>query len=146
MMVTRTLSQALVIRLGAGEFAIPVEDVTEVLSMVELTALPESPPWLVGMVNLRGDVVPVVDLRVRLGIPAEPFGLSTPLIVVAAAGRRIALVSDGVTEVLAVRPEDVLPPDGMTGPDPAVDRVIRHGHRLILSLALDRVARELPAP
>ena len=43
-------------------------------------------------------------------------------------------------------PEDVLPPDKMTGPDPAVDRVIRHGHRLILSLALDRVARELPAP
>src|SRR2546429_8217408 len=107
-MTVATLSQVLVVRVGPGEFALPIEQVTEVLWMVELTPVPEGPPWLLGLVNVRGEVIPVVDLRTRLGLPAGPVGLSTPLVIVSTPRRRLAVVPDAVREGLTVRPQDVL--------------------------------------
>jgi purine-binding chemotaxis protein CheW len=137
-------SQFLVVRVGPGEFALPINHVTEILWMVELTPVPEAPPWLLGMVTVRGDVVPVIDLRTRLGLPAEPVGLSTPLVMLTTPGRHLAVVPDDVREVLTVPPQDVLPPDPAAGPDPSFDGMIRLDGRLILTLAVERVARELP--
>jgi purine-binding chemotaxis protein CheW len=143
-MTLGSTSQILVVRVGPGEFALPVEHVTEVLWMVELAPVPEGPPWLLGLVNVRGDVVPVVDLRTRLGLPAGAVSLSTPLVIVSTPGRRLAVVPDEVREVLSVRRQDVLPPDDAAGVDPPFDGVIRVDDRLILTLAVDRVVRDLP--
>ncbi len=144
-MAVGTLSQVLVLRVGDGEYAVPIEAVVEVHWMVELTAMPDAPPWLLGMLNLRGLVVPVVDLRLRLGLPTRSPDLSTPIVVINSRGRRLGLVADTVVEVLAVGPEDRLAPDEAVGLAHPIDSLLRVGRRLLLALAPDRLAIDLSA-
>jgi purine-binding chemotaxis protein CheW len=90
-----------VILLGVDgrEYALPLHCVVEVVRMAALAPAPDGPGYLLGLLDLRGRVVPVLDLRQRLGLaPAEP-GLSTPICVVEAGGRGFGLVADAVTDV-----------------------------------------------
>lgn len=85
--------------LGEQKYALPVEHVGEVVRMVALTEVPESPSWLLGAMNLRGRIVPVVDLRVRLGLSAPAPGLQSPILIVDAEDRVCAFVVDDVLAV-----------------------------------------------
>jgi purine-binding chemotaxis protein CheW len=67
--------------------------------MAALAAVPDAPSFVLGLLDLRGRVVPVVDLRRRLGLPATEPGLSTTICVVEAGGRGFGLVADAVTDV-----------------------------------------------
>jgi purine-binding chemotaxis protein CheW len=67
--------------------------------MAALAPLPDAPGFVLGLLDLRGRVVPVIDLRRRLGLPALQPGLSTPICVVEAGGRGFGLVADAVTDV-----------------------------------------------
>jgi purine-binding chemotaxis protein CheW len=120
--------------LADREYAFPVGDVAEVVQMVAVTPLPEGLPWVVGMLNYRGRVVPVVDGRTRLGMPRRDWNLSTPMIVVATGGRAAALVVDEALEVLALPAEAVEPAEDAAGPAASVSAIARHGRRLILLL------------
>ena len=147
-MAVGTLSQVLVLRAGDAEYAVPIESVNgpdRHLLYDQLTAVPDAPPWLLGMLNLRGLVVPVVDLRLRLGLPTRSPDLSTPIVVITSRGRPLGLVADTVVEVLAVGPEDRLAPDEAVGLAHPIDSVLRVGRRLLLALAPDRLATDLPA-
>jgi len=141
-----TRVQLLVVRLGGLEHAFPVEDVIEVLRMVAVTPLPEAPAWVVGVINVRGRVIPVIDLRCRLGmLPREP-DLSTPIVVAASDGSATGFVADDVVEVLSLPREALQPPDRQTGPAPAVSAVARHGDRLILVLDPRRLSDHSMSP
>jgi purine-binding chemotaxis protein CheW len=128
-----------VLRLQGIEHAVPVEDVVEVLRMVAITPLAEAPPWLCGVIDLRGQVIPVVDLRRRLGMPQRAPDLSTPILVVRAQGTMVGLVADEVVEVLTVPSEATSPPRATAAPPSAVSSAIRYGDRLLLLLDTDRV-------
>ena len=118
-----------VFRLQGIEHAVPVGDVVEVVRMVAITPVAETPPWLSGVIDLRGRVIPVIDLRRRLGmVPREP-DLSTPILVVEGNGVTAGLVADEVVEVLALAAE------GPAAPASA----IRYGERLLLVLDIDRI-------
>src|SRR2546423_15375122 len=108
--------------------------------MVALAPLAEAPPGIIGRLNFREETVPVLDLRIRLGEPTAPSELTTPIVVVAAAGARLGLVADAVTEVLAIADGRGL--DGFRDPSRAqlFDSVVQIGHRLIPRFALDRLA------
>ncbi len=81
------------------EYALPLGCVVEVVRMAALAPVPDGPGHLLGLLDLRGRVVPVLDLGQRLGLaPADP-GLSTPICVVEAGGRGFGLVADAVTDV-----------------------------------------------
>ena len=95
-----TESVLLILELAGQLYGLPLGSVDEVLRMVAIVALPQGPEWIVGTVNARGRVLPVVDLRARLGFPVHPYGLNTPIVVVTAAGRSAALVADRVIETL----------------------------------------------
>jgi purine-binding chemotaxis protein CheW len=71
----------------------------EVVRMAALAPVPDAPPHVLGLLDLRGRVVPVLDLRRRLGLAAAEPGLSTPICVVEAGGRGFGLVADTVTDV-----------------------------------------------
>jgi len=131
--------QWLTFRLGGGEYALAVADVREVLSMVALAQVPEAPPWLVGMLNLRGWVVPVLDLRLRLGLPARPIGLDTPVIVAQCVNRPVGLIVDEVTEVLTLAADALSAPDALAGEAHPILAVARTADRLILLLDLQRI-------
>jgi purine-binding chemotaxis protein CheW len=131
--------QLVVFRIGKSEYALPVINVGEILRMVAIAPVPEAPAWLPGVINLRGKVIPVIDLRTRLGLPEAKVGVNTPIVVAETEGQMVGLVADSVTELMTVQLDAVEPPDELAGPGNAVESVARAGDRLILILALERV-------
>jgi purine-binding chemotaxis protein CheW len=89
----------ILLRVEEREYALPLGCVVEVVRMAALAPVPDGPRHVLGLLDLRGRVVPVLDLRLRLGLaPAEP-GLSTPICVAEAGGQGFGLVADAVTDV-----------------------------------------------
>ena len=89
----------ILLRVEGREYALPLGSVVEVVRMAALAPVPDGPRHVLGLLDLRGRVVPVLDLRLRLGLaPAEP-GLSTPICVVEAGGHGVGLVADAVIDV-----------------------------------------------
>ena len=129
--------QWVVFRLAEHEYALRLESVSEVLRMVAITPLPEAAPWLAGVINRRGRVITVIDLRVRLGLPAPAPGLTTPIIVVEADGRQLGVIADSVVEVLTQAAEAASLPAGLAGQS-RLARATLHaeGGRLITVLDL----------
>lgn len=137
--------QWLTFRLEGGEYALHIRDVIEVLSMVALAPMPQAQPWLAGMLNLRGRVMPVIDLRRRLGLAPRPYSLDTPIIVVRQANRPVGLIVDEAVEVLTLPDQALSDPDALAGPAHAVRAIARLADRLIMLLDLDRICAETPA-
>jgi purine-binding chemotaxis protein CheW len=129
----------LVFTVGGHEHALPVEDVIEVVRLVAVTPLPEAPAWVAGVINMRGRIIPVIDLRTRLGLPPREPDLSTPIIVVGGSEAAAGLVADAAVEVLALPSAVVESPQRVPTPVPAVSGVARHGDRLILLLDSKRL-------
>jgi purine-binding chemotaxis protein CheW len=123
-----------VFRLDGREHALPLEHVVEVFRMVAVAAVPEAHRWVLGVVNLRGRVIPVIDLRRRLGLSAREPELATPIIVVKAGGRAAGLVADDVVEVMALPGKALDPPDDLVGPATVVSSIAHAGNRLVLVL------------
>lgn len=89
-----------VFRLAGNEYALPVDAVLQMESFSGATFVPGAPSYVAGIVTVRGLVVPVIDLRVRFGLPAAALTLDTRIIVSECAGRVVALVVDAAREVL----------------------------------------------
>jgi purine-binding chemotaxis protein CheW len=101
----------LVFYLGEEEFGIPVQKVREIMGVQQITQVPQTPPEVKGVINLRGKVIPVVDLRLKFNMPAKEYTHRTCIIVVQVAGTRgamlMGIVVDGVAEVLQIAGADV---------------------------------------
>lgn len=95
------------------EYGLPVSHVIQIIEMVAITALPEMPPAVQGVINQRGRIVPVLDMRLRLGQPFRPYRLRTPLILVEANNRPLALVVDKVEAVLNITTDAVTQADNL---------------------------------
>lgn len=141
---TPELTQLVVFQLHEHEYALPAGRVVEVLRMVALTPVPEAPPWLPGVLNLRGVVIPVVDLRARLGMPAAAYSLNTPIIVVNGCNRRLGLIADAMIDVVGLT-VDALEHFERGAADQSVVVALAHtGSRVILVLDADRVLAGTP--
>jgi purine-binding chemotaxis protein CheW len=140
----------------AGErYAVPVLAVREIIRLCPITPVATMPPHVRGVINLRGRVIPLVDLRLRFGLPAAPDHDRTCIVVgqvAAAAGgvRPYAFVVDGVEEVAALAAADIAPPPDFGG---AVDvRFITGqarrdgGVTTLVDLDVVAAADQLPAP
>jgi purine-binding chemotaxis protein CheW len=96
---------------GAEEFAIGVLSVREIMGVLDITAVPQTPPYVKGIINLRGKVVPVVDLRLKFGMESSEYTQRTCIIVVDVAGEQgrmlMGVVVDSVSEVLNVTPSEI---------------------------------------
>lgn len=108
--------------LGKEEFGIHVLRVKEIMGVQDITAVPGTPAHLKGVLNLRGKIIPVVDLRLKFGFPDAPFTQTTCIIVVQViqAGEHalIGLIVDGVSEVLNLTGGEIDdPPDFGEGVD-----------------------------
>lgn len=97
--------------LGKEEFAVPVGRIREIIPWQEITAVPQAAVYVLGVINLRGKVVPVMDLRLRLGMAAQERGPRACIVVMQPDPRRaqspIGLAVDGVSEVLQIQPGEV---------------------------------------
>ncbi|NOT44014.1 MAG: purine-binding chemotaxis protein CheW [Acidobacteria bacterium] len=105
--------------LSGEEYGLPVLTVREIIKMMDITPVPQSPHYVRGVVNLRGKVIPIVDLRRRLGFPDGSYDERTCIIVAeiraASAMRLMGVVVDAVSEVLAVTGEEIEPPPTFGG-------------------------------
>lgn len=103
--------------LGENEYSVDIMSVREIRGWTRTTSLPHSPEYVRGVINLRGSVLPVIDLAVRLGLPATDPEDRNVIIVVDADGRSMGLRVDAVSDILTLT-EDQLhpPPDVATSP------------------------------
>jgi len=101
--------------LGSEEFGIPLLDVKEVIAMPEITAIPQTPPYFLGIMNLRGQVISVLDLRHKLGIKPNNSN-ETSIIVCDLNPLCLGVVVDSINSVLSPKPEEISPkPDVYQG-------------------------------
>jgi purine-binding chemotaxis protein CheW len=94
--------QLVTFRLGNEEFGIDIKKVQEINRMIEITGIPNAPPFVEGIVNLRGKIVPVVSLRTRLGFEQAPYDKATRIMVVEVEGKVLGFIVDSVSEVLRI--------------------------------------------
>ncbi len=96
--------------LGDNLFAVDIMRIREIVLPLKMSNLPVASNLLEGVVNLRGTVIPVMDLRRRFGMPAAPGTVPGKLLIVALAGQTLALAVDNVLEVISVPSHDIKPP------------------------------------
>ena len=119
-------------------YAVPLDKVESVQRMVAVSPVPSAPHWMPGVIDLRGTVVPVVDLRQRLGHSQRPPRLDDRLLIVDLAGRVMALVVDEVREVLEITRREL--EDSTDLLPSAVSAVVRRdAGDLLLVVDLDQV-------
>jgi purine-binding chemotaxis protein CheW len=95
-----TAREVLTFRLGAEEYGIDILRTQEIRSHVEPTHLANAPAHIKGVINLRGVIVPVIDLRIRLHLDSVPCDAATVVIMLSVAGRTVGMVVDSVTDVV----------------------------------------------
>ncbi|MBP8975117.1 MAG: purine-binding chemotaxis protein CheW [Bacteroidetes bacterium] len=135
------LLQLVSFKVGNEEFGVDILKVQEINRMIEITQVPDSPPDVEGVVNLRGKVIPVVDLRKRFGLTSREETIHTRIIVVELTNQTVGFIVDEVKEVLRI-PSSVMepPPDLAVGRN--ADYIIGIGkldNRLLTLLDLEKV-------
>lgn len=128
-----------IFHLDDREFALPIAQVMQVVRMVALTPIPDAPVWMSGLINLRGQVTPVIDLRARLGMKPLPPRPTARILIVQCGARVFGLVADTVNLVVSIprsEMESSLPFGEYSN---FVSAIARWNRRLVLILELDRV-------
>ena len=97
--------------LGKEEYGLPVLKVREIIKLMDITAVPQAPPHVKGVINLRGKVIPVVDLRLKFRLPSQDYTERTSIIVVEVAGTHgnilMGVIVDSVSEVLNIVADEI---------------------------------------
>jgi purine-binding chemotaxis protein CheW len=110
------LAQLCAFRIGGEDYAIDIMRVREIIHPLPITPVPRAPAFVEGVVRLRGDVLPVLDVRKRLGLPPAPPTRKSRFLLVNVAGRRLALVVDEVREVLRLPRSEIRPAPPLGAP------------------------------
>ena len=101
----------LTFKLAREEYGIGILKVREIIGMMKITPVPQTPDFVKGVINLRGQVIPVIDLRLKFGMPELEYTERTSIIVVEVSGPtgriQIGIVVDEVSEVVNIRLEDI---------------------------------------
>lgn len=111
---TEEESKYLTFKLANEEYGVEILKVRELIGIMDITAVPQMPQYMKGVINLRGKVIPVVDLRLKFGLDEIEHTEQTCIIVVD-VGREIGIVVDTVSEVLDIAGENVEPPPSLGG-------------------------------
>ena len=146
------MRQVLTFKLAEESYGIDILQVQEIRGWAPVTHIPQSAPHVLGVLNLRGSIVPILDLRVRLGLPAE-FTPLTVVIVISirtqTGARECGLVVDSVADVVDLDESSLKPPPSLNGGSAAdfVNGLATLDDRMLILLDLDALAaRDLPAP
>ncbi len=128
-------------RVGSETFGVPISMVHEIVRVPAITAVPESPDCVEGVINLRGRIIPVVDLRKRFGEKSVASGKKNRILVAEVDSKMIGLIVDAASEVLKIPPSEVDPPPNVfeEGEVNYVTGVGKLGGRLIIMIDLTRI-------
>ncbi|EPR43965.1 CheW protein [Desulfovibrio sp. X2] len=142
---SETLQRFLTLTLDREHFALDIYSVREILDMTDITRIPQTPEYMRGVVNVRGSAVPVVDLRLKFGMPAAERTLNTRIVILEIArgekASAVGVIADSVKEVLEIDSARIDPPPRM-GTGIKVDfikGIARHEDRFLIVLDIARV-------
>jgi purine-binding chemotaxis protein CheW len=139
-----TPRQFLTFALGQEEYGVEILKIQEIKGFADITPLPNAPAYVKGVLNLRGTIVPIVDLRKKFGMPAEAYTQFTVIVVVQVQGKTLGFIVDAVSDVLTVAADAIQPtPDlhgqidtaCLTGLAPTGEQ----GEKLVILLDIDKV-------
>ena len=136
-----TEQQLVLFDLDSGHYAIDSRNVREIIRMQAITKVPGAPASVEGVINLRGKVTPVLDLRKRLGLPAGEENKGTRIVVVEVEGQDVGLTVDGVSEVLRI-PVSVIEPTSTIAVAEGTDYILgvaNLGEKLVILLDIGRL-------
>ena len=122
--------------LAGSTYALPSDDIQQLEMVTEPTPVPNAPAYVDGVVSVRGQVMPALNLRARFGFPRAPHDLRSRLLIVRAQGRTVGLIVDSAREFATIPPESIQPPpEGMGALSGRYLRGLAHrGDRLVLVL------------
>lgn len=135
------LLQLVTFSVGSEEFGVDILKVQEIIRIMEITKVPKAPPFVEGVINLRGLVIPILDLRRRFGMPEKGGDTDTRIIVVDIQGITVGFVVDSVSEVLRIPVSTVEPaPPVVAGLDSDyISGVGKLQDRLLILLDLNKL-------
>lgn len=132
--------------LSDEQYALDILEIKEIVRLHTITMVPRSPPWLKGIVTLRGVIVPIFDLRSRLGLAQIEYGPETRIVVVYRGEEFAGLIVDSITQVMRLPVEAIEPPPQTIGQGEAdyLRGVARYRDQLVILLNLPRVVEAAP--
>ncbi len=136
------LLQLVTFGLGDEEYAVDIQRVREINRLREITKIPNAPHYLDGVINLRGRVIPVINLRSNFGLPHQEDAGKTRIMIMDLQGRTIGVIVDYVSEVLRISPDIVEPAPAMTSKDTGNDfirGIAKMEDRLVILVDMDSI-------
>ncbi|MES2218006.1 MAG: chemotaxis protein CheW [Pseudomonadota bacterium] len=135
--------QLIVFRVGDEEFGVPINAVQEIIKIGNITPIPDSPDFIRGLINVRGDIVAIIDVRARFSLPTEEEP-SKHIVIVKQEGNLFGLMVNEVMEVLRIQESDIKAPPQLMAKiqEDYVYGVITHDSRLIILLDVTKVLSE----
>ena len=127
--------------LGKEIYGVNISVVIEIIRMQPITRVPKAPFFVEGVINLRGKVIPIVDMRKRFGLPEAEQNKDNRIMVLDSGGQNIGIIIDAVTEVLRIPSDSVEPPSDIIV-SAAADYLLgiaKHDKTMIILLDMDRV-------
>lgn len=135
--------QLVVFKLADEYYAVDIAAVKSIIKMQAITKLPHAPGFVEGVINLRGKVLPVIDLHKRFGLVDESTDQDGRIIVVGLAGTEVGMIVDGVSEVLTLSDDamEPLPAISITIDSAFITGIAKTDPRLVILLDLSRVLK-----
>lgn len=107
--------QLVAFKLGREEYSVSILQVQEIKRITDITRVPHTPDYIKGVINLRGSVLPVIDLKKRLNLPQQPSTEDTRIIIVKVDELSVGMIVDAVSEVMTINQENIDAPDAVVG-------------------------------
>jgi purine-binding chemotaxis protein CheW len=134
-------NQIVVFELGGEHFGVSIASVESIIKMQAITKMPQAPSFVEGVTNLRGKVLPVIDLRARFGLARQETTRDSRIIVISVNNTEIGMIVDGVSEVLTIQDEAVEPAPAITATVDStfITGIAKINQRLVILLDLGMV-------
>ncbi|MGF7429195.1 chemotaxis protein CheW [Thermoanaerobacterium thermosaccharolyticum] len=138
------LNQIVIFKLNDEEFCVDIMDVLEIIRMQTITKVPDVPSFVEGIINLRGTVIPIIDLKKRLKLKLTNYDDDTRIIIIKINDKSVGFIVDSVTEVLHVENDSIKEaPDVIAGIGKEyIESVVSYDDRLIINLNLEKILTE----
>ncbi len=134
--------QLVVFSLGTEAFGVEIAQVKEIIKMAEITRMPNSPEFGEGVINLRGQLTTIMDLRKRMGMMMSEANEQTRIVVVEASGSTLGMIVDSAREVLRISGKDIDPPSAASTQAKYIQGVAKLDDSLLILLDLNKVLSE----
>ncbi len=126
--------------IGDEEYSVPILNIQEIIKPISWTRVPQTPDYVLGVFNLRGSVIPLIDLRLKFGLRSKKHTDETRFIVMKDGNEVAGFVIDRLTEALRIRKSDIGPaPDTMQEDESMIDGVGKQSDRIITILKVNKL-------